>query len=115
MLLSTIVKAYRNVRVLCVGDVMLDKYYFGSVERISPEAPVPIVNIVNEESRLGGAANVANNIASLGGQAILAGAVGRGKTARLSVAVPLSRLRSRAGGIRQSSHRPAERNPRRGS
>lgn len=55
---------------------MLDKYYFGKVERISPEAPVPIVNIVTEESRLGGASNVANNITSLGGQATLCGAIG---------------------------------------
>lgn len=55
---------------------MLDKYYFGKVERISPEAPVPIVNIRKEESRLGGAANVANNIASLGGQTLLCGTIG---------------------------------------
>lgn len=55
---------------------MLDKYYFGRVERISPEAPVPIVNICKEESRLGGAANVANNIASLGGQPLLCGVIG---------------------------------------
>ena len=58
---------FSNYKVLIVGDVMLDKYYFGQVERISPEAPVPIVNIRKEESRLGGASNVANNIASLGG------------------------------------------------
>lgn len=63
-------------KVLIVGDVMLDKYYFGKVERISPEAPVPIVNIQKEESRLGGAANVANNIASLGGQTLLCGIIG---------------------------------------
>lgn len=62
--------------ILVVGDVMLDKYYFGKVERISPEAPVPIVNITREESRLGGASNVANNIASLGGKVTLSGAVG---------------------------------------
>lgn len=55
---------------------MLDKYYFGKVERISPEAPVPVVNIVTEESRLGGAANVANNIQGLGGHAFLCGAIG---------------------------------------
>ena len=67
---------FSNCKILIVGDVMLDKYYFGKVERISPEAPVPIVNIVREESRLGGASNVANNISSLGGQAILCGAVG---------------------------------------
>lgn len=67
---------FSNCKILIVGDVMLDKYYFGKVERISPEAPVPIVNIVREESRLGGASNVANNISSLGGQATLCGAVG---------------------------------------
>ena len=67
---------FSNCTILIVGDVMLDKYYFGKVERISPEAPVPIVNITSEESRLGGASNVANNIASLGGRAILSGATG---------------------------------------
>ena len=67
---------FNSCKILIVGDVMLDKYYFGKVERISPEAPVPIVNIVNEESRLGGASNVANNITSLGGQATLCGAIG---------------------------------------
>lgn len=67
---------FSNSKILIIGDVMLDKYYFGSVERISPEAPVPIVNILKEESRLGGAANVANNIASLGGQTLLCGVVG---------------------------------------
>ncbi len=67
---------FSNSKVLTVGDVMLDKYYFGNVERISPEAPVPVVNINREESRLGGAANVANNIVSLGGQAVLCGAIG---------------------------------------
>lgn len=63
-------------KVLIIGDVMLDKYYFGKVERISPEAPVPIVNIQKEESRLGGASNVAHNIACLGGQPLLCGCVG---------------------------------------
>ena len=57
---------FSNSKILIVGDVMLDKYYFGKVDRISPEAPVPIVNIQKEESRLGGASNVANNIVSLG-------------------------------------------------
>lgn len=67
---------FSNNKILIVGDVMLDKYYFGNVERISPEAPVPIVSICKEESRLGGAANVANNIASLGGQTLLCGVIG---------------------------------------
>lgn len=67
---------FSKCKVLIVGDIMLDKYYFGNVERISPEAPVPVVNIKKEESRLGGAANVANNIASLGGEAMLCGIIG---------------------------------------
>ncbi len=67
---------FSNNKILIVGDVMLDKYYFGKVDRISPEAPVPIVNIQKEESRLGGASNVANNIASLGGHPLLCGVIG---------------------------------------
>lgn len=67
---------FSNCKVLIVGDIMLDKYYFGRVERISPEAPVPVVNIQKEESRLGGASNVANNISCLGGQVMLSGTIG---------------------------------------
>ncbi len=67
---------FSQSRILIIGDVMLDKYYFGSVDRISPEAPVPIVNIRKEESRLGGAANVANNITTLGGNTLLCGMIG---------------------------------------
>lgn len=67
---------FSKSKILIIGDVMLDKYYFGKVERISPEAPVPIVNIQQEESRLGGASNVANNIACLGGQTLLCGTIG---------------------------------------
>ncbi|HSV68522.1 MAG TPA: D-glycero-beta-D-manno-heptose-7-phosphate kinase [Methylibium sp.] len=63
-------------RVLVVGDVMLDRYWFGAVERISPEAPVPIVRIAREEERLGGAANVALNAKTLGAQVTLLTVVG---------------------------------------
>ena len=56
-------------RVLVVGDVMLDRYWYGAVDRISPEAPVPVVRITHEEERCGGAANVAFNAATLGAQA----------------------------------------------
>jgi rfaE bifunctional protein kinase chain/domain len=66
----------QNARVLVVGDVMLDRYWFGEVSRISPEAPVPIVHVKKTEERPGGAANVARNIASLGGQATLLSVVG---------------------------------------
>lgn len=65
-----------RARVLVVGDVMLDRYWFGEVDRISPEAPVPVVKVVRREDRLGGAANVARNIVALGAQATLLGLVG---------------------------------------
>jgi rfaE bifunctional protein kinase chain/domain len=63
-------------RVLVVGDVMLDRYWYGAVDRISPEAPVPIVRITREEERNGGAANVAYNVVTLGAQASLLTVVG---------------------------------------
>jgi rfaE bifunctional protein kinase chain/domain len=63
-------------RVLVVGDVMLDRYWFGDVHRISPEAPVPVARIKRTEERAGGAANVARNISSLGGQATLLSVIG---------------------------------------
>jgi rfaE bifunctional protein kinase chain/domain len=63
-------------RVLVVGDVMLDRYWFGEVERISPEAPVPVVKIARSEERPGGAANVARNIAALGARATLLSVAG---------------------------------------
>lgn len=66
----------KNAKVLVVGDVMLDRYWFGDVERISPEAPVPVVKIQDSDERLGGAANVARNIAALGATPMLMGVVG---------------------------------------
>ena len=67
---------FNKARVLVVGDVMLDRYWSGPTGRISPEAPVPVVKINNHEDRPGGAANVALNIASLGGQVTLSGLTG---------------------------------------
>lgn len=64
-------------RLLVVGDSMLDRYWFGDTNRISPEAPVPVVRIVKEENRLGGAANVALNIACLGARVSLMSVIGR--------------------------------------
>lgn len=63
-------------KVLVVGDVMLDRYWYGAVDRISPEAPVPVVRITREEERNGGAANVAYNVVTLGAQASLLTVVG---------------------------------------
>jgi len=72
----------RGSRVLVVGDAMLDRYWFGAVERISPEAPVPVVSVNREEERLGGAANVALNVKTLGAQATLLTVVGDDEPAR---------------------------------
>jgi D-beta-D-heptose 7-phosphate kinase/D-beta-D-heptose 1-phosphate adenosyltransferase len=66
----------KDSRVLVLGDLMVDEYIWGSVSRISPEAPVPVVNVTSESLRLGGAGNVVNNIHSLGGKVWLCGVVG---------------------------------------
>jgi rfaE bifunctional protein kinase chain/domain len=68
--------AITTTRVLVVGDVMLDRYWFGDVERISPEAPVPVVKVARTEERPGGAANVARNAAALGAEATLLSVIG---------------------------------------
>jgi len=65
-----------RTQVLVVGDVMLDRYWYGAVDRISPEAPVPVVRVTREEERLGGCGNVAFNVVSLGAQASLLSVVG---------------------------------------
>jgi rfaE bifunctional protein kinase chain/domain len=70
-------------RVLVAGDVMLDRYWFGNVERISPEAPVPIVHVSRSDERPGGAANVARNAASLGALVTLLSVVGDDEPARI--------------------------------
>ncbi len=74
--LSAIEQQISQKRVMVIGDVMIDAYLFGLVERISPEAPVPVVNLRERNSRLGGAANVALNIQSLGATPILCSVVG---------------------------------------
>src|SRR2546422_8323794 len=68
--------AVARTRLVVVGDVMLDRYWFGDVERISPEAPVPVVKIARMEERPGGAANVARNVAALGATAMLLSVTG---------------------------------------
>jgi rfaE bifunctional protein kinase chain/domain len=74
--IQNIIQSFAGKRVLIVGDVMLDSYWWGKVERISPEAPVPIVQIQKREFRLGGAANVALNLKRLGAEPILCSLVG---------------------------------------
>ncbi len=88
--------ALRKARVLVVGDAMLDRYWIGEVERISPEAPVPIVKIDHEEERAGGAANVARNAAALGAQVTLLSVVGADEPgARLEALLKRERVRPR--------------------
>ncbi len=72
----------RAFPVLVVGDVIVDRYQYGEVERVSPEAPVPVVLVRGEEVRPGGAANVASNIVSLGGSVEMVGAIGRDESGR---------------------------------
>jgi len=67
---------FAKTRLLVVGDVMLDRYWFGDTHRISPEAPVPVVQVGKVDERLGGAANVARNVAALGGHATILGVIG---------------------------------------
>jgi len=74
--LADLIERLNGARVLCVGDVMLDRYVMGEVERISPEAPIPVLRTQRETSMLGGAGNVASNIAALGGDGHFVGVVG---------------------------------------
>ncbi|HTS85568.1 MAG TPA: D-glycero-beta-D-manno-heptose-7-phosphate kinase [Usitatibacter sp.] len=93
---------FSRVRVLVVGDVMLDRYWFGNVNRISPEAPVPVVHVQRTEERPGGAANVARNITALEGDATLLAVVGEDEAA-----ASLERLLA-ADKVKSSLHRDPE-------
>lgn len=75
--ITTLFSNFNKLNVLIIGDVMIDSYYFGKVDRISPEAPVPIVAVESKENRLGGAANVALNIQALGATPILCAVIGK--------------------------------------
>src|ERR1051325_1841761 len=81
--------AIADKTVLCVGDLMLDEFVYGEVSRISPEAPAPVIAARRSETNIGGAGNVARNIASLGGRCIFVGLVGEdeaGKTLKDALA-----------------------------
>ncbi len=90
---------FSRARILVAGDVMLDRYWFGDVSRISPEAPVPVVHVQRTEERPGGAANVARNITALAGEARLLAVAGNDEAA-----LTLERLLA-AEGVRASLHR----------
>lgn len=96
---------FPEVKVLVVGDVMLDVFVWGKVGRISPEAPVPVVDVTKETRLLGGAANVINNIVSAGGRALLAGVIGQDRPAR-SIIRMVKELGVDPGGLAADPDRP---------
>jgi D-glycero-beta-D-manno-heptose-7-phosphate kinase len=98
---AAILTRFRRVRVLVAGDLMLDHFIWGRVERISPEAPVPVVQVTAESLRLGGAANVMHNLRALGGQVTACGVVGADAAGR-QVVGDLRQLGVEVGGIARS-------------
>src|ERR1700741_1484455 len=80
--LVPLIEPLRLARVLCIGDVMLDHYVYGEVERVSPEAPIPVLNIERESKTLGGAGNVLRNLPALGAQASFISVVGNDEAGR---------------------------------
>src|SRR5206468_8037299 len=96
--LSDILQKFKRTHLLVVGDLMLDRFIWGDVERISPEAPVPVLRVASENSKLGGAANVISNIRSLGGRVSACGIVGRDDAGK-RILENLRRLRVSMGGV----------------
>lgn len=100
-----ILSRFRSRRIVVIGDAMLDRYYWGSVVRISPEAPVPVVEIHSESTRLGGASNVALNLAVLGADPLLIAVIGADEAGRrLSSELRQHRLPTR--GVLAEKNRP---------
>lgn len=102
---------FPQASLLVVGDLILDHYVMGRVSRISPEAPVPVVHVESETLRLGGAANVFNNILALGGKADLCGVIGADESGRLLLK-ELGKSRSGRGGVIIDHDRPTTRKSR---
>src|SRR5207247_3639864 len=89
--LVELIRRFGRVRALVVGDLMLDQFVWGTVRRISPEAPVPVVQVADEDVRPGGAGNVVSNLAALGGRAAVCGIVGRDGAGERRVRAPPAR------------------------
>ncbi|MFM7218115.1 MAG: bifunctional heptose 7-phosphate kinase/heptose 1-phosphate adenyltransferase, partial [Bacteroidota bacterium] len=102
---DNVFRKFENMRVLVIGDVMLDSYLWGKVDRISPEAPVPVVSITNKEYRMGGAANVAINLQSLGATPLLCSVIGSDLNGRNFIDL-IQQAGMRPDGIVQSAERP---------
>ena len=104
-ILSVLFEDFNNKRALIIGDVMLDAYIWGKVERISPEAPVPVVTVLKREERLGGAANVGMNIRALGAKTIMCSVVGTDEKGQIVKAL-MHNNGLDAIGLIESPHRP---------
>jgi len=105
------IQRFPQASLLVIGDLILDHYVMGRVSRISPEAPVPVVHVESETLRLGGAANVFNNILALGGKADLCGVIGADESGRLLLK-ELGQTRSGRGGVIIDHDRPTTRKSR---
>jgi D-beta-D-heptose 7-phosphate kinase/D-beta-D-heptose 1-phosphate adenosyltransferase len=103
--LAGAIDAFPKTRVLVIGDIIMDEYIWGEVSRISPEAPVPVVDVKRETKMLGGAGNVVSNISSLGGEAILCGIVGDDSRGR-QVKKMVRSLGATTEGILEEPQRP---------
>ncbi len=101
---SSWVAKWRGARVFVLGDVMLDKFVYGRVERISPEAPIPVLHHQSERVMLGGAANVARNIIALGGEVLLVGALGDDEAGDLVAGPLVTEDRIEGRFVRQAHH-----------
>ena len=96
--LQAILEKFSDVNLLVIGDLMLDRFIWGNVERLSPEAPVPVLRVVSEKSSLGGAANVIHNICSLGGRVTACGIVGKDEAGKRVVAA-LKKIGASTAGV----------------
>ena len=105
------INKFSNCRILVVGDLMVDEYLWGDVERISPEAPVQVVSVASDQHTLGGAGNVISNLAALGAEVSAAGVVGSGTNGQL-VLNKLNALGVDTRGVVQDSQRPTTRKTR---
>lgn len=102
---QNILGQFKKQKIMVLGDLMLDKYIFGEVDRVSQEAPVPVVKVKSDDFKLGGAANVAHNIVALGGKVILGGVIGQDETGK-SFLLKLKELKIETGGVLIDKSRP---------
>ena len=109
--MSIDIQNFKKLNVLVIGDLMIDEYVWGSVDRISPEAPVPIVSVTNTSFTLGGAGNVVNNLVSMGANVCVVGTAGTGETGNMLIK-KLAESKVNTNGIVKETYRPTTRKTR---